>query len=642
MKRLFFLCWFLASAAASPSVVPGEETSSSITVISATDIERDRPASIMALLREKVGIDEQGGQVSMRGVKGVVIVVDGAPQTTIPSYLNPEDVEQIEIVRGAASSRFGASAMGGAIVIRSKQGKAWGFELIGAYGSFDRHYEKAIATGNTGSWSFRVMGREDAGKRDYDAGPGDTPFPYMVYVQPDSGRKHSAEAGVGYKGELLESEVNVNYEKSSSVQGWPNSTLDSENMTARWNVKYAPLAWLEISPAWYVDYWPEYGGVRDRGTGTDAAGLAPDQIMESRTFSEGMELRLTAKAGTAASITLGGKYGLDTEKAADKEFFTRETLFEYRFRTSQEALFLIAETKPHPNVSVDLSGRWDRFHYYDVLIEDGTTRIEGKPLTKNSFNPKLGARWQASDRLAFRASAGTGFVPPSPSNLYYENLSSPGNRTLSNPGLRPEKSLTADLGMDIAFASLDFGLTPFYTLWKDKVEYVYAVNGAVTTRRAENIGESDSRGIEVQAKGKVSEEWSVFSNYTYNRTRITKNDADPAVVGNVVPDMPKHKFNVGTTYEKKDAFTFKALWRYVGSRFLDQANTDRDGQGIQWKRNAYHVVDVTVVKRSAFGNFMKGMDLTLSVENLFNTRYGKWFFYRDPGRVVMLETALRF
>lgn len=639
MRRTLFLCWMLALATASPLRVHGEEASSSITIISAADIERDKPTSIMALLREKVGIDEQGGQVSMRGVKGVVIVVDGAPQTTIPSYLNPEDVEQIEIVRGAASSRYGASAMGGAIVIRSKQGKAWGFELIGAYGSFDRHYEKAVATGTTGSWSFRVMGREDAGKRNYDVGPGDTPFPYMVYVQPDSGRKHSAEAGVGYKGEFLASGLNLNYEKSSSVQGRPNSTLDSENMTARWNVKYAPLAWLEISPAWYVDYWPEYGGKRDRGTGTDAAGLAPDQVMESRTFSEGMELRVTAKAGAAARITLGGKYGRDSEKAADKDYYSRATLFAYRFRTAQEALFLIAETKPSSAISVDLSGRWDRHRYYDVLIDDGTERIEGKPLTKSSFNPKAGARWQASDRAALRASAGTGFVPPSPVNLYYENLSNPGNRTLSNPGLRPEKSLTVDAGLDLTFAVIELGLTPFYTLWKDKVEYVYAVSGAATTRRAENIGESDSRGAELQVKGKVNDGWGVFFNYTYNRTRITKNDAAPSVVGNEVPDMPKHKFNAGTTYEKQNDYSLKALWRYVGSRFLDQNNTDRDAQGIPWKRNAYHVVDITAVKRSVMA---KGLDLTLSVENLFNTRYGTWFFYRDPGRVVMLEAALRF
>jgi outer membrane receptor protein involved in Fe transport len=575
-------------------------------------------------------------------VKGVVIVVDGSPQAKIPSYLNPEDVELIEIVRGAASARYGASAMGGAVVIRSKQGAAWGFELTGAYGSFDRHYEKAVATGTLGQWSFRMMGRLDESKRIYTVGPGQTPFPYMIFVQPYTNRKQTLETGLGYRGAPLESEFTINYEKSSSVQGRPNSTLDSTNLAARWNVTYTPLSWIEIAPTAYVDYWPQYDGLRDRGTGTDAAGLAPDQIMKSHSLSQGLELRLTAQAGEAASFTIGGKYGRDSERAEDMDYLTRETVFDMQIRTAQEALFLIAETKPHPALGVDVSGRWDRYRYDEVLIDDGAERIEGPALTKSAFNPKAGVRWQVSNRLALRASMGTGFIPPSASSLYYENLSNPGNRALSNPGLKPERSFTADIGLEAALSRIDFSITPFYTLWQDKVEYVYSVDHSVTTRRAENIGESDSRGVELQFKGSVSDALSTFFNYTYNQTTITENDADRSVVGNEVPDMPKHKFNMGIAYEKPDDVTLKALWHYVGPRFLDQNNTDHDAQGIQWKRDAYHVVDLTGVKRYFFNGLVKGVDLTFSVENLFDVCYGKWFFYRDPGRVMMLEARLRF
>jgi outer membrane receptor protein involved in Fe transport len=616
--------------------------SSSVTVITAADIKRERPVSIMALLREKVGIDQQGRQVSMRGVKGVVIVLDGVPRTTIPSYLNPEDVERIEIIRGAASARFGASAMGGAVVIRSKRGATWKGELIGAYGSFDRHYEKAVVRGNAGALSFKLMGRLDDIKRTYDIGSKDTPFPHMIYVQPDSNKRQIAEAGLGYRGKRLESDLTMNYDKSSSVQGRPNSTLDSENMAVRWNVKYTPLSWLEIASALYTDYWPEYGGLRDRGNGTDAEGLAPDQVMESCSLSEGMELRVTGKLGKIASCTLGGTYGHDSEKAVDKDYATRKTLFEYRVRSTQEALFLTMETTPFRKINLDLSGRWDRYRYYDVLIDDGLTRIEGQPLSKNSFNPEVGGYWQVSDHIALRASMGMGFIPPSPSNLYYENLSNPGNRTLSNPGLKSEKSFTADVGLDVVFSRIDIGITPFYTLWQDKVEYTYAVSDAVTTRRAENIGESDSKGVEIQLKGSINDEFGAFFNYTYNRTEITKNNADSSVVGNDVPDMPGHKFNAGITYEKQNDYSLKVLWRYVGERFLDQDNTDHDAKGIRWKRNAYHVVDLIAIKRFLFDGFIKGLDLTLSVENLFNLRYDKWFFYRDPGRVVMLETGFKF
>jgi outer membrane cobalamin receptor len=66
MRAVLVLFSSFALAALFHAQVWAEESSSNVTVITAADIERERPASVMALLREKVGIDQQGGQVSMR------------------------------------------------------------------------------------------------------------------------------------------------------------------------------------------------------------------------------------------------------------------------------------------------------------------------------------------------------------------------------------------------------------------------------------------------------------------------------------------------------------------------------------------------------------------------------------------------
>ncbi|MBI5588833.1 MAG: TonB-dependent receptor plug domain-containing protein, partial [Deltaproteobacteria bacterium] len=139
-----------------------EDASSSVTVITSEEIAVEKPASVIDLLRQKVGVDVSGSEISMRGVKGVVVVVDGVTQNTIPSSLKPEDVERIEILRGAASSRYGASAMGGAVVMATKRGeKKRTVDLIQGYGSFGRRYTKAIGSGSKGDWDFRISLEEN-------------------------------------------------------------------------------------------------------------------------------------------------------------------------------------------------------------------------------------------------------------------------------------------------------------------------------------------------------------------------------------------------------------------------------------------------------------------------------------------------
>jgi outer membrane receptor protein involved in Fe transport len=635
------LAGLAALAVAQASQVTAENAPSGATVVTAEDIARDKPVSIMALLREKVGIDEQGGQVSMRGVKGVAVVLDGVPQSTIPTYLTPEDVERIEIIRGAASSRYGASAMGGAVVIRTKGGEAWKVDAIGALGSFGRHRERIIATGRRAGSSFRFSAQNSFVKRAYEVRPGDAPFTYLENTQDDTSASQSFEAGLAYRGERLEADLKASYERASNNLGRPNWRLETEELSALARVNVALLPWLEIAPVLSLDFWPQYGGTRDKGTGTDPDGLAPDQSSQSTSYSGSFELQVSMSRWQWLSLVLGGKLGFAGDRGSDRDYASQELRFEYRYRTTHDALFVVAQAKPHLATTLGLSLRWDRYRYLDVLLDDGASRIEGKPLSKSALSPKLEAAWRVSGAFSVRASAGTGFVPPPPTSLYYENLTNPGSRTLSNPGLRPERSLSTDAGVDLNLPYVEAGLTSFYSRWIDKVEQVYSVSGATVTRQAQNIGESDSRGLELQAKAKVGAEWSAFANYTYNRTRITKSDADPTCVGHDVPDMPRHKLNLGFLWEREDAFSFRALYRYIGARFLDDKNTVRDENGHLWRRDAYHVLDFTFVKHFSFRGLLKTVDLTLTLENALDSRYGRWFFYRDPGRLVMLETVFK-
>lgn len=619
--------------------------SSSITVITSDDIAREKPVSIIEILRQKVGVDENGSQVNMRGVQGVVVVIDNVPVAAIPSSLKPEDVERIEIVRGAASSRYGASAMGGAVIITTKKGdRRWSLDVIQGYGSFDRYYTKVIGGGSRGDWSLRISGEESVIRKLYEAGPADTPFSYMVCVEDFYTKRRSIDTKIEVKGEAVESDLNLNYYESYNTFGRPNWRSEPKDFKLRWTLRYAPLSYLEFSSILYYDDFFFYDGVKDKGTGTDATGLTPDRKISSPSKTYSFEIQSIVNGGDSAHLTLGIKTGVDEGSTAIRDYYTENLRFDYKYKMGQEAAFLLLSIEPVKKVSIDISGRYDRYRYYDVYINDSKSKIYGEPLIKESFNPKIGFKWNSSEKLSVRGTISTGFIPPTPYNLYFKDISAPVNQIFNNPDLKPETSITADIGIDMALPyGLNIGITPFYTLWSDKVDRVYTVAETVSTQQPKNIGESISKGVELQINEKFNERWSGFFNYTFNHTEITKNEADKSVIGNKIPDMPENKFNIGLTYQKNNSFNIKAVWRYVGSRFLDQKNTVRDERGFLWKRDAYSVVDLTIIKQlKAKGAYIENLELSLSIDNLFDEHYGKWFFYKDPGRIIRGEIAVKF
>ncbi|MDP2155265.1 MAG: TonB-dependent receptor, partial [Sulfuricella sp.] len=230
---------------------------------------------------------------------------------------------------------------------------------------------------------------------------------------------------------------------------------------------------------------------------------------------------------------------------------------------------------------------------------------------------------------------GTGFVPSTPYQLYYADVG-PATQWLANPALKPQRSLTWDLGARRKFgAGTEAGVTVFHTLWRDKIGAMIVDYGIPLKRQSQNIGQAESRGAEIEFSHKAGGGWSAFFNYTHTRTRVTENLANPALAGKELPDMPRHKFNLGVGYEN-GGMTGKGLLRYVGASYTDENNTVTDGKGYRWQREPYHVVDLSLTKR------FRDVDLTLAADNLFDRKYQSGFFWRAEGRIVRAEAAFRF
>ena len=150
------------------------ETPQKIEIVSAEDIERSVASDITDILKKNAGVDvvQYNGVLSGVGIRGFrpetsgvnkrsLLLIDGRPSgVTNLATLLVDNVDRIEMMKGPASSVYGASAMGGVInvITRHSRGKVLGSGRA-AYGSFAASELAGRAGGNlTTRVDFDVTG----------------------------------------------------------------------------------------------------------------------------------------------------------------------------------------------------------------------------------------------------------------------------------------------------------------------------------------------------------------------------------------------------------------------------------------------------------------------------------------------------
>ena len=155
---------------ATKTPVPLRQVTSAVEVWTEEDLQQRQIKTVVEALRLSQGaaVFQNGGPggsttVRIRGGSSnqTLVLIDGAivNSSTLGSFdfahLTIDNIEQIEIVRGAQSTLWGADALGGVIHITTKRGK--GSPKAGAffeYGSFNTLREGGHVSGSKGPFDF--------------------------------------------------------------------------------------------------------------------------------------------------------------------------------------------------------------------------------------------------------------------------------------------------------------------------------------------------------------------------------------------------------------------------------------------------------------------------------------------------------
>ncbi|MFP4393072.1 MAG: TonB-dependent receptor plug domain-containing protein [Desulfohalobiaceae bacterium] len=289
---------------------------------------------------------------------------------------------------------------------------------------------------------------------------------------------------------------------------------------------------------------------------------------------------------------------------------------------------------------VNLGARYDWIETYDGANWDDNPK---KPFDnkfddqrEESFSPKAGITYHADQKTTFRASGGKGFRAPSLFEMYKVHVRGGGTYFReANPDLEAEEIWSYDLGVERYLTDNLLGKVTFYQARAkdyigDRLIDTEPISGGKKTRyyyKNDNISEVDIYGLENELHWQVRHDWSLFGNYTYNVSKVEKDEENPDLEGNYLPNQPKHKLHLGLNYQNPELVDLTLIANYMRDIYFDDENTLDTG--------GYWTVDMSLSRR-----VMDRMQFFVQANNILDKEYP--IFLRQgrandiaPGRIVM-------
>lgn len=641
-----------ATPALSVNVSPTDLKEIVVTATSVREAKQDVPASVQVITSEDIKnspaqdagdlIAEAGlghvtkyggaltGAVGIRGLQSdwssmytsrVLILVNGSRAGTVNLAKIPaRDIERIEIVKGPASVLYGSSAMGGVVNIITKEGEGSGYHgtLGGEAGSADYWKGFASAQGKEGRLDFFVSASREA-KGDYEAA--------------DDGKINNSD----YKAEdfsgRLGYEIASGQRLSLGYQHWKGWDIGSQGATYspdpdNYNNKKRDafdLAYRTDSlqgKYYYVadrDVW--YGGM------TSGPGI--DSISNTDTDTQGASLQKTFTLGDHR-IVAGGQW--DRIKVSS----ARSDGAPYNPNSRYDSFGAFAEGRLSlldKRLLMSAGLRFDRFENH-ILDTPGLDMV-AKDNTLNHTTTRGGIVYKVNDSVALKANVGTAFRAPAPLELaadYTMSYSYGGvlysTHYVGNADLKPEKSTTMDVGVDVVRGAFRGDISCFHTDFRDKiVSYTYYV-GSLLTSSYRNAGEATIEGFELNAAYDVGAstglsmvlEPSIHVNY------LTKFEEKSGDTWNTLTFTPKWTASGGLKVGQ-EAWDAQLSACYHGHERVTDWNYAHATYGKTVNKGGFVVVNLVGSYRP-----IKGLELTASIENLGDRCYEYNLGYPMSGR----------
>lgn len=502
-----------------------QDVTSNVEVITSAELEEKKVTSVIDALNLVSGVNfvSNGGlgtnsSVYLRGMdsKRTLVLIDGVRYNDITSAsgaafsdIMVNDIEKIEVIKGAQSGVWGADASAGVINIITKKPKSGlSGSILSEFGSFNSRRYGGTVSYKTDKYYLSLNSQ----KVDSDG--------FTSYAQ--RGTDIDSYEDDGYENTTTNLKLGVNLDDNNKIDlshtlinsklQYDSTSGDTDNESKTKN-KFSSVNFQNITNDITTDIFTNYSDFhRSYSTGSEFDGTLKEY---------GIKSHIPYNRGSSFVVA-----GVDLKKAEHKNDLNRDY--------ENKGYFLTNSNTINEKLILTESIRADR---YDAF--------------KNKTTGKLGIKYNFNKDLNVSANYGTAYNVPTLYQLYAPLCC--GIFPVGNANLKPESIKSYDFSV----AYKDIKITYFRNYVKDMIEYDFA-NGYVNLE-----GRSKIKGFEVDYKKAVTDDLLLSLSYT----RLSTEDS----AGYKLRRRPDQTLKFGIDYYGFDKVHLGLNGEYVGTRY-DDAN----------------------------------------------------------------------
>ena len=503
-----------------------DQVAGSILVIDEDAIEKSMSNDFGSLFRNESAIGVKGGAgkpttVTIRGIGGnrVMMVKDGVRvNNQYASPLGPgaegtgrgltevQSLKQVEVVKAAASTMYGSDALGGVVVMRTKDasdylmGDDYYVSMNAGYAGINNEYTAGFTSAAAyGGFENLLTYQHRKGEE----------LPNYFDTQPDSdlvqdnvlfkSKYHfndytSVQLTLDYLEQTLK-RWEYDFDKDNALK----ENIDTDRDT---QVINGALQLVSSKPTQMHDtltvtaYFGQTEQLEHRDY-FESIGAKPQQVYglsEVRDYS--FEDQRIGINSTFSKYIGGDSYGHQLTYGLDYEFssmsrhrevndiVTDETNTPFTFATtdSQRLGIFVQDDVTLLDGDLNLIAGL-RYDYFDntpdqqQAVDAGKDAADFQTMSDNFWSPKVGLVYQLSDSVSVYGQYAYGYKMPTPDQKWGELEVDAGSMTdviiQANYELESEQSHTWEIGVRGEHSDTQYELTTFYTLAKDFIDWQY-------------------------------------------------------------------------------------------------------------------------------------------------------------------------
>jgi vitamin B12 transporter len=572
-----------------------------VSVIDRATLEKAGQSSVAELLSREHGIQisTTGGpqtptSIFMRGTNSshVLVLIDGVRINSSVqgganfNAIDPALIERIEILRGAASSLYGADAIGGVINIITRKGggdrpaQLWGSIGAGTYGTFK---SSMGVQGSSNGWDYSLGGALN----NSDGFNSTKPASGMSYNPDKDGYdSHSFNGRLGYEwssGQRLDLTAYNAYINGDFDAGTDPTYAHAQTRTRQ--QVYSISSSNKISNYWQSKL---------------SAQLSKETLATAVFSNQYSSLQRQYSWQNDFSLTADQSLSLLAERLEERITHTG-TYADTRRNTNSFGLIYRADLGIH---HVQASVRNDKISSYG-------NRTTGSLAYSLDLNQHINAG----------IAANTGFRAPTFTDMYYVD---PWGMSNGNPDLQPEKSRNIEAHIGYQNDGSEIKLVAYQNKIRN---LIVARNPALYDYTPINLDKATIRGITLTASQQFENAYLWASADFLNPRNDTPN---PASDGNRLPRRAKQQFMLGGQYHINEAIQLGAEYQFTGKRYDNINNADSSRMG------GFSLVNLTA--EYAFNKQLTGL---VRWNNIFNKDYELAKGYNTPGSNIFFNLLWR-